>query len=187
MTSHQPHSAPGVILLSGTRQVGKSTLCQKLVARWLESGVGVAGLLTTHTGFHDLEVREIHTGVQYPLTLPYEAGPEGELGRFRMDDAALARGLISLKQVLPTSVLIVDELGPLELKLGKGWLPVLEWLRTDCCRIAVLVIRPELLTAALARLPEPVTTVVYVTPENRDGLLETLLHFVEGGAQALWA
>lgn len=187
MMSSRPQPAPRIILLSGPRQVGKSTLCQKLVTRLCADMIDVAGLLTIHTGPHDLEVMELHSGEQYPLTLPFDDGVGAELGRFRMDGAALDRGLRSLKGALPTDVLIVDELGPLEFRLGRGWLPVLEWLKVDCCRMSVLVIRPELLAEALERLPEPVTMVVYVTLENRDGLLETLLHFVEGGVQALWA
>lgn len=181
--SDQPQPVPRIILLSGPRQVGKSTLCQKLVARLREDTVDVAGLLTIHTGPHDLEVMELHSGEQYPLTLPFDDGAGAELGRFRMDGVALNRGLLSLQGALPTDVLIVDELGPLEFRLGQGWLPVLSLLRADCCCVAVIVIRPELLAEALERLPGPVTTVIYVTPENRDRVLETLVRLTSDGAQ----
>jgi len=183
MMSDQPQPVPHIILLSGPRQVGKSTLCQKLVTHLREDTVSVAGLLTIHTGAHDLEVMELHSGEQYPLTLPFDDGVGAELGRFRMDGAALSRGLLSLQSVLPTDVLIVDELGPLEFRLGRGWLPVLNLLRADCCRVALLVVRPELLVEALERLPEPIATVITVTSENRDRVLETLVHLAKDGAQ----
>ncbi len=187
MISDQPQPVPRIILLSGPRQVGKSTLCRKLVARLHENTVGVAGFLTIHTGSHDLEVMELHSGEQYPLTLPFDDGAGAELGRFRMDGAALNRGLLSLQGALPTDVLIVDELGPLEFRLGRGWLPVLNLLRADCCHVAVLVVRPELLAEALEKLPGPVTTVIYVTLENRDRMLGTLTWLTRDSAQGWWS
>lgn len=167
-------STPRVFLLSGPRRAGKSVLCQKLAARLQQDAVSVVGLLTSHTGPHDLEVTEIHTGERYALTLPFGDGVGADLGRFRMDAAALERGVASLTRALPAGALIVDELGPLELRLGRGWQPVFAMLRPECCRSALLVVRPELLAEALAQAPEPFTTVVYVTPANRDRLLEPL-------------
>ena len=169
---------PQIILLSGPRQAGKSTLCRKLVAALQRDHLTVAGLLTTHTGPHDLEVSEIHSGARYALTLPFGDGVGAELGRFRMDAAAAARGIASLTRALPAAALVIDELGPLEFKLGRGWLPALSLLQAECCRAAVLVVRPELLGEAFAHLPTAIATVVYVTLENRDALLEALLRLI---------
>ncbi len=172
-------TVPRIILLSGPRQVGKSILCQKLIALLRQNHTNVAGLLTTHTGPHDLEVYEIHSGERYGITLPFGDGVNAELGRFRMDAPALARGLTSLVRALPVDVLVVDELGPLEFKLGRGWLPVLAMLKADCCRAAVLVVRPELLPDAIAQLPGLLVIVVSVTLENRDAILENLMRLVK--------
>lgn len=171
---------PHVLLLSGPRQVGKSTLCRKLVMALREDNVTIAGLLTEHVGPHDLEVNELHSGERYALTLPFGDGTSAELGRFRMDPVAIARGMASLRSALPTDVLFIDEIGPLELKLGQGWLPLLAQLQRACCRMAVLVVRPELLGEALAHLATPVITVAYVTPTHREALFEMLQEHIHG-------
>ncbi len=106
---------------------------------------------------------------------------QAAVGRFRMDATALERGVASLRRALPAGVLIVDELGPLELRLGRGWQPVLSMLRPECCRSALLVVRPELLAEAIAQAPGPFATVVYVTPANRDRLLEPLARLMAAG------
>ena len=95
-----------------------------------------------------------------------------------MDAAAAARGIASLTRALPAAALVIDELGPVEFKLGRGWLPALSLLQAECCRAAVLVVRPELLGEAFAHLPTAIATVVYVTLENRDALLEALLRLI---------
>ncbi len=81
----------------------------------------------------------------------------------------------SLHASFPTEVFVLDELGPLELIHGRGWIDVLTLLRKEKYNIALLVVRPTLLTEAIHQLPEDIYTVVYITPENRDALRERLL------------
>lgn len=178
----QIDGAPRIILLSGPRQVGKSTLCRKLVDILRTESFAVAGFLTTHKGPHDLEATEIHSGDRYRITLPFEDGARAELGRFRMDVAALDRGIASLTNALPADVLVVDELGPLEFRLKRGWSPILSMVMTGCCRVAVLVVRPELVTEALAHLADSTAMVIHVSLENRDAALDTLLRHVRAMA-----
>lgn len=165
---------PHLILITGQRQVGKSTLCERLVADLRAAAIPVSGLLTRRTGPHDQEVLELRSGLTYPLTLPFAVEENSATPHFRMDPAALARGLAALRASFPTPVFILDEIGPLELKRGQGWAAALEWLATERYAVALVVIRPELLGDLVARLAAPWYTVVNVTPENREQVLESL-------------
>jgi nucleoside-triphosphatase len=163
-----PMTHPTIVLITGERQTGKSTACRRAVALMRRAGLTVSGLVTERTGEHDLSVRELHTGEVYALTLPFDDRVSRPLMNFRMDPQAMARSLASLGRGFPTEVVVIDELGPLELKRGKGWVEALDYLRGDEYRVGILVIRPELLGIGILALPRDIYTVVRVTPENRD-------------------
>lgn len=172
-----------IVLITGERQTGKSFLCTHVVQELQDDGVEVSGLLTQHTGPHDLEVTEIRTGTRYPLTLPFPEGAHGPLKRFIMDPQAMRRSQEALMASLPTEVFVIDELGPLELKLHRGWYATLSQLKRSVYRVALLVVRPELLTTAVIQLPISAYTVVRISEENRSlvqgPLLKMLLHICQ--------
>lgn len=170
-----------LILITGKRQVGKSTLCEQLVSELRAASVAVSGLLTRRTGPHDQEVLELRSGHVYPLTLPFAEEEGSATPHFRMDPAALARALDALRESFPTQVFILDEVGPLELKRGQGWAAALDWLATESYAAALVVIRPELLGDLVERLAMPWYTVVNVTPENREQVSAELTKMVIAG------
>lgn len=165
---------PNIVLVTGERQVGKSTACLRAVALMRRAGLAVSGLVTERTGPHDLSVRELHTGMAYPLTLPFAEGDDRPLMNFRMDPAAMARSVAALARGFPTDVAVIDELGPLELKRGRGWITALDYLRDEVYGVAIVVIRPELLWVGMQALSSGVYTVVSVTFENREHVPATL-------------
>jgi nucleoside-triphosphatase THEP1 len=76
-----------------------------------------------------------------------------------------------LVHATPCDVLVVDELGPIELLGGRGWANALEVLRLGHFGTALVVCRPELLgvlEAKLGELPSGRMAVVVLTEENRD-------------------
>jgi nucleoside-triphosphatase THEP1 len=83
-------------------------------------------------------------------------------------------------------LLMVDEIGPLELEQGKGFAPILDLLPVGGPTYTLIVVRPALLDPLLLRLRDAVRrpcrtefTVFSVTEENR---AELPLQIVE----ALW-
>ncbi|HDQ34718.1 MAG TPA: DUF2478 domain-containing protein [Chloroflexi bacterium] len=164
-----------IVLVTGARQMGKSTLCQRVAETLRAAEVTVSGLLTRRTGPHDLVVSEMHTGNIYPLTLPYQGAGDPATPAFCMDPAAMARSAAALESAFPTQVFFLDELGPLELRRGAGWSNALPLLHTAQYKLAILVIRPELLDVLIARLPAPPSAVFPVQPDNREQLFEALL------------
>jgi len=149
-------------------------VCGRLIERLRASDVQVSGLATRHTGEHELMVTELASGAEYPLTLPFE--PSGAPGstRFRMDPAAFERSSQALAASFPTQVVILDEIGPLELVHRQGWVGALELLQDETFAMAFVVIRPELLSEAVEAFGADLTMVARVTEQNRDGLVETL-------------
>lgn len=158
-----------LIIITGERQAGKSTLCRILVARAREANVQVSGLITRHTGPHDLEVEELQTATRYSLTRPYK-DVSGPLKRFNIDERAFERSTRALSACFPTRLFVLDEIGPLELVHHQGWYEGITLLRDVAWEEAIIVIRPELLQTAICELPAVIYTVINVTEANRDRL-----------------
>ena len=79
-------------------------------------------------------------------------------------------------------VLLVDELGPVEILGGRGWTRPLEQLIAGDFQTAVVVCRPGLLDQFVALLGRPPDSVFEVTVENRDELPRTVTGAVLGRA-----
>ena len=103
---------------------------------------------------------------------------------FRFDPEVFERGARVLAHATPCDLLVVDELGPVELLGGRGWANALEVLRRGNFGTALVVCRPELLEVLEAKLggsPSGRMTVIVVTEENRDTLAVELGRGVCGG------
>jgi nucleoside-triphosphatase len=166
-----------IVLISGERGTGKTTVCRKVVAHAKAAGHACGGLLTLRGDETDQRiVVDVHTDEMRPLTVT-EGGVRQ--GRFLFDPAALEWGTDALTRSLPCDLLVIDEIGPLEIEQHSGWAATLDLLRLGQFRLALVVVRPELIRAAQLRLPRSAPTVVTVTPENRDQLPVELLGMLE--------
>ena len=119
-----PESAPRgtILLVSGGRRAGKSTLLFAIRQAVQAAGLSVGGLHSparfedgTKTG---IDLVDAATGQALPLA---EAGTGGTVstGRYSFDPAALAAGLAYAERGKTADVFLVDELGPLELVRGE--------------------------------------------------------------------
>lgn len=158
---------PKIVLLTGNRQIGKSTACLRLADMLRQTDLKVSGLLTQRTGEHDLCVTELHSGETYPLTLPMTNNTGFVVGHFRFAPEAIARSDKALDDCFPTQVFILDEIGPLELIYGQGWARAIKLLRRCNYRVAFIVVRPELMIRAICQLPASFYTVIHITTEMR--------------------
>lgn len=168
-----------VVILTGERGVGKSTVCERTVALARDKGYTCGGLLTLSRTEGSLDVLDVRSGDVRRLTLPPDVEPAIVQGRFRFDPGTLAWGNAVLAHATPCHLLVVDELGPLEMERGGGWAKAFAALRGNNFGLALVVVRPELLTRAQMRLSVSATTVLGVTPDNRDGLPGVLLTVLE--------
>jgi len=96
---------------------------------------------------------------------------------FRFDPGVFERGARALADATPCDLLVIDELGPLELLGDRGWVDALEVLPRGEFGSALVVCRPGLLQALEQKLEgarggRPI--VVTVTEENRVDLVGVL-------------
>jgi len=171
--------AARIIILTGERSAGKSTVCRETIALAQAGRCTCDGILTLSHPNGTLDVLDVRSGDVRRLTLEPDASPAVILGRFRFDPETLAWGNAALAQTLPCHLLVVDELGPLEIEREEGWLKAFDVLRRADFALALVVVRPELVARAQLKLPVSATTVITVTPDNRDDMPATLMEMLE--------
>lgn len=149
---------PRLVLLTGGRGSGKTRWCLALRDVAESSGLVVAGVISPPVyadgGKVAIDVLDAATGARRRLAIrpaPDEAGTAG-LG-WRFDAAALAWGDALLDNAPACDLLCVDELGPLEFRGVGGFRSGFAAIEARRYRLAVVVVRPELCDAAIARWP----------------------------------
>lgn len=181
----------GVYVLTGERGSGKSTVCARVAREVTRRGLAVAGILTERTDDADLgsarrvvdlcsgEARvfgsqnrehghdlgeRTDTAPRHGASFdPLTPGWEYDSGVFAWANAVLSRST-------PCDLLVVDEVGPLELRGGRGWVEALTVLDSAGYRAALVVCRPGLVSELRQRLHVGAQTVFEVTLEARDAL-----------------
>lgn len=140
---------PGkVLVLSGPRGAGKSTYCLQIVDAARKKGLHAAGVICPaqvvdghKVGF---EVLDVQTGERRPLADVNQAPARLRTPAYRFFPEAMAWGAELIKAAVPCTLLIIDELGPLELVQRQGWTVALDVLNAGQYKLAVVVVRPEL-------------------------------------------
>jgi nucleoside-triphosphatase THEP1 len=146
--------------VTGGRGSGKSRWCARLVERSRRRGWRVAGVLSpaAMAGDHKvgIDLVDVTTGDGRRLAdLRHGAGEGATTERWRFSDAALAWGNEILRRAGEdrADLLVIDEIGPLELNRGTGLGAALALVDGLPCGVACVVVRPSLLAAALQRWP----------------------------------
>jgi nucleoside-triphosphatase THEP1 len=163
-----------IVVLTGERGIGKSTVCRNTVALARDEGYACGGLLTlAHDDVRD--ALDVSSGDVRRLTQEGPATRAVDQGRFRFDPQVLTWANRALIRATPCDLLVVDEIGPLELERGGGWTNAFHVLQGRDFALALVVVRPELVVQAQSRLPDCATVVIAVARENRDELPGTLM------------
>jgi len=141
-----------IVVVTGWRNVGKTTYCQEAVSAYQQAGLNVSGLLTVgrfmkdqKTGFFALDLQ---SNQQHLFASKFPAEFEGpQFGSWTFNPPIFAWGNRCLEQADGTDVLVIDELGPLEFKKNIGWVSSFELLKRKNFQLALVVVRPEFLDA----------------------------------------
>ena len=165
------------ILLTGRRGVGKTTVCQAVaeLARrrgYRPGGVITPALYSSHGLKVGFEALDVGSGERWPLARTDRELGGPRVGPYSFDPTALDRALRVLERAISAGcdLLMVDEIGPLELEQGKGFAPILDLLPVEGPAHTLIVVRPALLDPLLRHLRDTQCSVFSVTETNRDEL-----------------
>jgi nucleoside-triphosphatase len=158
MTTGEQNHGP-LIIVSGSAHCGKTSLVAALLPRLVQQGWRVAGMLAEghwrddrRSGFTLIDLRN---GQRTPLArLVVDAGPQDFPYEFNPDGLIAGRRALSLENCFDADLVVVDEIGSLEVN-GGGWagcLPALlrrsgpmhlwvvqsRWLESVCAKWGLL-------------------------------------------------
>jgi nucleoside-triphosphatase len=190
-------------IITGSPGAGKTMVCRQVIGLARAWGLAAKGVLTPPRYRADgrkvgIAVMDVHSGQSRALAVARpgqcgsacspEVGPTTEGWQFYY--AGLEWGAAVLASATPSDVLVVDELGPLELLRGEGWTVALDVLQAGRYHLAVVVVRPSLvqhfLTWLASAIPhsagDPGPSVVTVTEANHIALPRRVLAGLGGKA-----
>jgi nucleoside-triphosphatase THEP1 len=140
-----------VAILTGPFGSGKTTACRQLADLARQRGLDCAGIVcpARFAGAHKVGINllNLRTGESRPLAEADDQPSELRTTHYRFDAEEMAWSAAILDTACPCDVLIVDEIGPIELERGQGWVNALTVLRQGQFDLAVVVVRPGLVDA----------------------------------------
>jgi nucleoside-triphosphatase len=148
-----------ILMITGWRNTGKTTFCQFMIEAARERGLKVSGVVSPGV-FEDyqkahIELEDLQSGQRRLLAeRGQDLQSEFNTPEWIFNKENLAWGNEIFATAVPTDVLIVDELGPIELEQNKGWVNGIQAVDSGDYQLCVLVIRPELISTAKQRWPK---------------------------------
>ncbi len=156
-----------LLVLTGPPGSGKTRRCLAVTAAARAVGLTVSGLLATtrreqvtaQRWLHDIRSGEQRLlGTENPATAVAAGEP-----RWLLRDDCLEWGDETLAAASPTDLLIIDEMGPIELVHHRGWLVGARQALAGPYRLALVVVRLRLLTRFQGLFPSLQAEVVDVS------------------------
>jgi len=170
-----------IIILSGPVHAGKTTFLERAAARLREKGAPLGGYLTPSlrgpgnraAGY---ELVSLADGGRCSFLARDSPSPGPRAGPFFLDPSGLRRAKELIRAAPDRGLLVVDEVGPLELE-GGGVRRALDKALSGRTGPALLVVRESILGEALESLDIAAARVVDV---RQPGAEETILGWLEG-------
>jgi nucleoside-triphosphatase THEP1 len=176
-------------LLTGPVGVGKTTVAERVVDLARQRGLTTCGLLAPEmrnrcgqkVGIWGLDLRtgerrilaRTDRDLDGPSVGPYSFDAAGLAWAVQVVEAAIAA--CSPTALRPCDLLLVDEIGKLELWQGIGLAPILPYLASGQVTHSLVLVRDSLLDELQARWEPAEKTVFRVTEENRDKMPARIL------------
>lgn len=145
-----------VILITGDRNSGKTTLCLELLKLSRDLNLEVVGLISPKILNSDknpkINCMNLENGESI-LFATWEPGwdIQNPNRQWKIIPKASEWGNHVLRNIKKADVLFVDELGYLELEQNKGWTEALTIIGKKSISLSIVVLRPALMKKALHR------------------------------------
>jgi len=172
-----------IVLLSAFSGVGKTTACKRIIALAHEEDLRVAGLLSL-PGYRKgekvgIRLHNISNGEEHLLARAVSKGEDADVGVWKFDADVVSWGQGILANLPSCDLLILDEIGPLELIHGHGLTNGLAALCQENHRFAIATVRPELVEKMSAALGNRQVTVITLTKQNRQTIPLKVIQLLE--------
>lgn len=166
------------IVVTGERNVGKTTLVKQVVSGLRDRGLQPVGFYTDG-GPETLELVALGSGDRVTFASQTQEFPgEVTIGRYSINSDAIETGLAASRA--DGDVLVVDEIGRLE-RRGAGFAPLLEDLDPTAYRGSLLSVRNGVVPFVAGQFPEDTRLKrLEVTRSNRDELPGQVLDLLLG-------
>jgi nucleoside-triphosphatase len=153
-----------LVLVTGESGSGKTTWCLELIDQARQGGIGVSGVVSplVFDAGHKvgIDLMDVSTGERRRLAMFQQDArqkPANDPGistlNWTFDPAIFTWGNQILNRLGASQLLVLDELGPLELLENKGLTAGLKCIDDRRHQTACVVIRPALLPTAVERWP----------------------------------
>ena len=183
-----------IAILAGPVGAGKTTVAERMVGLAQRQGMAVGGLLAPamvdrcqqKVGIWGVDIQRAEQRALARMDRNL-GGPA--VGQYSFDAEALGWALSVLERALSPETLpacdlvVVDEIGKLELWRGTGLAPILPRLAAGEARQALVLVRDLLLAELQARLGSVQQMVFNVREEDREALPAAILHKLMEGPQ----
>lgn len=148
----------GLTLLTGPKGSGKTSFCQDVIALAHKQGITIAGFVCpaifengVKTGFF---IIDIATNTRVPFGTHSLKEEEGTVGHWIINQQTLEWADQNIQDLPDFDLMIIDEIGPLELEQGAGFQKALRRIDAANYKTALVVVRPSLIPAAITRWPQ---------------------------------
>ncbi len=145
-----------IFLVSGESGTGKTTLVESLISEINKLGVKISGIYSPariergiKTGIFAVD---LSTRIKELLAI-HQPGWDSENPNreWKMDPKVMKWGDIVIQKSVPTTILIIDELGYLEFEKNMGWISAFKILDEGDYKSAIVTVRTGLLEKALEK------------------------------------
>jgi nucleoside-triphosphatase len=144
-------------VLTGFRGAGKTSFCAEFVLQMQATASSVGGFIcpAVFEGGKKIgiDLLNVASGERRRLGMRAQSEGESTIGRWQLDESVVAWGNEILAGLKDEEMIVIDELGPLELEEGYGYQEALRLLDEGRYRAALVVVRPSLVTLARLRWP----------------------------------
>jgi nucleoside-triphosphatase len=177
------------VILTGEQHTGKSAVCRRLAENLRREGFSVGGVWTEALdgdGGRTLVLHNVADDAIVTLAGERLVAQGPRLGGLQFTPEGIYAGIKAIGRGASADLLIVDEIGALELNV-QGFFPILHMLRR--AKHVLLVIRPEFVPRVSVMLSlKDDHEMVLATLENRDEVVRDLSdRFGAAIARAKWS